>query len=51
MSIKPCCQAPEHRETEHDTPTLTVERCRICQCRHYVLRVDPVRVGVEGGQL
>jgi hypothetical protein len=46
-----CCEVQENRECEQNTSTLRVERCRVCQRRHYLLRVDPIQVGVDGGQL
>lgn len=49
--MQDCCQASEHRECVEETATVRVERCRVCQRRHYVLRVEPVQVGVDGGQL
>ena len=46
--MEPCCENPENRETVEDRGDLTVQKCTVCDRKHYELTVDPVEVGVKG---
>lgn len=52
-----CCEDPENREIGPGPrggeipPGVTVTHCRVCECRHFAVAVDPVKVGLRGGSL
>jgi len=47
-----CCAIPENL---HEEPSgkedLVLRRCRVCQCRHFELTMDPGVIGVTGKSL
>lgn len=47
---KPCCQDPAniYQRAEEQRADLRVDRCRVCECRHFRVTVDPVRMGMRG---
>lgn len=49
---KDCCRLEENLGApETDAPDRWFRRCRVCQCRHFVLKVDPGRIGIRGNAL
>lgn len=52
--VNVCCADPGNREDGPgprggETPDdMTVTHCRVCDCRHFEVTVDPVLIGVEG---
>lgn len=48
---KGCCRKKKNR-VPYDDPTLqpgtTVQRCKVCKCRHFEAIVDPGEFGLKG---
>ena len=38
---KPCCTVPENLYVFENKPGLVVRKCRVCNCRHFEMTVDP----------
>jgi hypothetical protein len=52
--MESCCENLENRtesEPVEGKPDLTVQRCVVCNRRHFELTVDPGRLGMWGGTL
>ena len=45
--MHPCCEKPENRETIEQKGDITVQKCKVCDRKHYELSVDPGVVGIE----
>lgn len=43
----PCCRIAYSLDLTTAGETLFVETCRVCGCRHFVMVVDPIPVGLE----
>jgi len=48
---KECCKQPANRVVIERRPSVIVEQCQACQCKHYEFTVDPIVLGVDGAQL
>jgi hypothetical protein len=47
---KKCCRNPDNlgpHEPASPDGQLTVQRCRVCGCRHFESRVDPGQLGIS----
>lgn len=40
MSIKKCCQDKNNLALNEQHGDLIVHKCKVCGCRHFVLKVD-----------
>jgi hypothetical protein len=50
--VKDCCKLEENLELQpSDKPELVIRKCRICQCRHFELTLDPAEIGLVGAKL
>jgi len=51
MPIKECCQKPENLSPPELTgaPQETMQRCKVCNCRHFRITVDPGRYTAKLG--
>jgi hypothetical protein len=46
--VNECCAKPENRvELERRDNGVVVQKCSVCDRRHYEMEVDPVEVGVR----
>jgi len=50
MAIKDCCQKLENLSPPEPTgaPQETMQRCRVCKCRHFRLIIDPGKYVARG---
>jgi hypothetical protein len=49
---KECCRNPENLEVQQgDKSDLTIQKCKVCGCRHFELSVDPGYIGLFGKTL
>lgn len=51
---KACCQQEENLlpyEEPTAPPDAEVKKCKVCGCRHFVVTMDPGKLGVQGVQL
>lgn len=49
---KECCRDPKNLGApEKDGPDLTIQRCQVCGCRHFLLSVDPGSIGLRGAKV
>ena len=46
--LHPCCANPANLVAERLTPSLIVQVCRECGCRHFEATADPGVIGVQG---
>ena len=53
-----CCTYPENRDSgpgprgADDAPDgVTITHCRVCECRHFEVTVDPGKFGIQGAAL
>jgi len=46
---KDCCKLEENLELQpSDKPELVIRKCRICNCRHFELTMEPGIIGMTG---
>lgn len=46
-----CCNVPANMKVETPRPTLRIEVCQVCGAKHYLMFVEPIQIGIEGGKL
>lgn len=50
--VKDCCKNSENlyrRENDpEEGPGETIWRCKVCGCRHFELKVDPLKLRIKG---
>lgn len=44
----PCCNEPANLQKFPQAPDRYMEKCAVCGCRHFVVEVDPIHIGVAG---
>ncbi|MCK5606872.1 hypothetical protein KAR91_33530 [Candidatus Pacearchaeota archaeon] len=42
-----CCNVPANMDIQHPREDLTIEVCKICHCRHFRLKVDPLKLNLS----
>lgn len=47
MAVKSCCQKAENLERSRLGPDLVVDTCKVCGAKHYTLKAEPGKLGVE----
>ena len=45
--MKDCCNDDKNRVVI----SATCEQCKVCGAKHYTLEVEPVRMGIKGGEV
>jgi len=48
---KQCCQDQRNLEIVTKAGDITIERCKVCGCRHHTMIADPIEIGVKGAAL
>lgn len=49
---KDCCKDEKNLgPVEPQGKDLTFRRCQVCKCRHFVLDLDPMRIGMRGARI
>jgi hypothetical protein len=49
---KECCKQEDNLgPVVQEREDLIYRRCRVCQCRHFELTVDPLRLGIHGSNM
>lgn len=53
MAIKECCQKKDNLYLDEDETKGCMEgevcyRCRVCNCRHFQVTLDPGHIGLRG---
>jgi hypothetical protein len=49
---KECCKLIENLELQqNDKPDLTIQKCKVCGCRHFEVTLDPGSLGLVGGRV
>ena len=50
-TIKECCEDQRNREVVTQAGSVTIERCKVCGCRHHTLVAEPIEIGIAGAAL
>lgn len=52
-TVKPrphkCCNILSNMDMQHPRKDLIIEVCRVCHCRHFRLKVDPLKLKLSMG--
>lgn len=53
--MKECCKNPDNlyrRENDpEEQPGVTINRCKVCGCRHFEMEAEPGVIGLKGASL
>lgn len=47
-AIRECCQNPDNLVRSHYGPDKTMDMCKVCGARHYILRAEPGKIAGKG---
>jgi len=46
--VNDCCKQPDNLELQYsDNPDLTIKKCKVCARKHYILKADLAKFGIE----